>query len=398
MIFEYNNVKYCVNCDWLQYSVHLSEENPKPNCPDGYRIELLQGNNIFKHRAMIFDKTGRKWLTCLWMPYSSRLNKYLMTVQVANELLYQSAINASFRLLEQCFPAYFNSMGRIDICCDFEGTDDFIKNLNDLNDASSYIQGKKEGSSWWHEIRENNGYFNKQLHCLTFGSARSEIKLKIYHKSRELGLLGGLKKENREMEAIYGVEDQSIDCHKPYIVSEWETAGFNKKRVWRMEFSISGANQIRQDYKSLTLDDVASDEWKVRSFLGLYNSRCVIRKNQGGRRGHKNLDEVIRLLDLPTELSKLKWAETQSELDGNISAIPIIRSMMTKISDPIIMSNDEVFTSYATAICDLVNHNRLSGWFKSRFGDDVQVYMENIYQNVGTQVVEVAADPIRFFD
>ena len=321
-----------------------------------------------------------------------------MTVQVANELLYQSAVNESFRLLEQCFPAYFNSMGRIDLCCDFEGTDDFIKNLNDLNDASSYMQGKKEGSSWWHEIRENNGFFNKQLHCLTFGSAQTEIKLKIYHKSRELGLLGGRKKENKEMEAIDGVEDQSIDCHKPYIVSEWETAGFNKKRVWRMEFSISGANQIRQNYKSLTLADVASDEWKLRSFLGLYNSRCIVRKNQGGRRGHKNLDEVVRLLDLPVELCELKWAETKGELGANVSAIPIIRSMMTKISDPIIMSNDEVFTSYATAICDLVNHNRLSGWFKSRFGDDVQAYMENIYQDVGTQVVEVAADPIRFFD
>ena len=29
----------------------------------------------------------------------------------------------------------------------------------------------------------------KQLHCLSFGSQKSEIKVKIYNKSREQGLL-----------------------------------------------------------------------------------------------------------------------------------------------------------------------------------------------------------------
>ena len=160
-----------INCDWLQYSVILAEDEPEFVCPDGYRLEILQGNNIFRNRILVWDLTGRKWLTLLWSPYSSRLNSRLMTVQVGNELLYQSAINQSFRLLQEITDCSFNSLGRVDICADFQMDEDKMLCLKHLNSGHFYIQAKSEGSNWWHsnnKVLNGRQFDYKTEHCLTW--------------------------------------------------------------------------------------------------------------------------------------------------------------------------------------------------------------------------------------
>lgn len=387
MVFEYKERKYCINCDWLQYSALLTEDNPMLNNPQGFRIEKVQGNNVFKHRALVYDSIGRKWLTLLWCPFSSRINPRIMTVQVGNEFLYGGVIHESFRLLQSVVDCTFNSMGRIDLCCDFECDNEQLKLLNGINDGSFYIQGKKEGSVWWHAINGGRGFFDKQVHCLTFGSPSSEIKLKIYCKARELGLTGS--SDGRQSD-----EDE----HKPYIIEEWKSIGMKPKKVWRIEFSLSGANQLRSDKHALTLDNVASSEWQMQTFFDLYFNRCVIRKNQGRKVGHKNLDERLYLVDLPKKGNHLKWFEGNPPSPSNCHAIPIVRSMMNKITEPAVMANDEVYTSYASTIETLVVRNGLSNWFRNRFGDDCHTYFENLYLNVGSQVVEDYVDARKFFD
>lgn len=387
MIFEYNNRKFCINCDWLQYSVIVGEDDVALRQVEGYRIELVQGNNVFRRRALVYDAIGRKMLTLLWSPFSSRLNSRLMTVQIANELLYGGLIHESFRLLQCIVDCHFNSMGRIDLCCDFEMDDAGLILLNDINDGSAYVQGKKEGSSWWHEINGREGYFAKEMHCLTFGSPSSDIKLKIYCKSRELGLVGGGDKR-----------DIDPDEHKPYIPAEWELIGMNKKKVWRIEFSLSGAGQLRCNNQSLTLDNVASSEWQMNTFFRLYHKRCIIRRNMGNRHGHKNLDKRVYLVNLPKEGSDLTWFEGNPPSPMNCNAIPIVRAMMNKITEPAIMANDEVFVTYAGAIQQIVATNGLLSWFRNRFTLEPQEYFEKLYEDVGTQVVEDYVDARKFYN
>lgn len=387
MIFEYNNNKFSINCDWLQYSVIVFQEDVALRQVPGYRIELCQGNNIFRRRAIVYDNMGRKYLTLMWCPYSSRLNSMLMTVQVANELLYGGMVHESFRLLQCIVDCHFNSMGRIDLCCDFEINEDKLKMLNDINDGSLYVERKKEGSSWWHAINAGNGFFAKQCHCLTWGSQSSEIKVKVYCKSRELGLIGGERSEDSDP-----VE------HKPYIVAEWKLNKMNIKKVWRIEFSLSGANQLRTKNQAILLDHVASSEWQLNTFFGLYHKRFVIRKNQGLRSGHHNTDERVYLIDLPKNGNHLTWFPGNPPSPFNSNAIPIVRAMMNKITEPAIMANDEVYTSYACAIQQIVASNGLFNWFRNRFGSEVQSYFELMYQSVGCQIVEDYVDAKKFFD
>lgn len=398
MIFEHNNKNYVINCDWLQYSVLLCEDNPTLSCPEGWRVEQVQGNNIFRHRALIYDGMGRKWLTLLWSPYSSRLNARIMTVQAANFLLYESAIHQSYNLLMDIVPCGFNSMGRVDLCCDFMADDDFIRKIETLNNGTTYIQGKHEGSTWWHEINAGNGYYAKQPHCLTFGSPTSEIKLKIYNKSRELGLVGGRKKQQSDVDIYAGVPQEEIDGHKPYIVSEWRQAKFDIRKVWRMEFSLSGAGQLRSNNQALTLDDVASSYWQLQTFLGLYNTRAICRQNQGSRHGHHNDDAIFRLLDLPKDGHTLKWFAGNPPTPCNTDAIPIVRTMLNKIIEPCIITNETVYMAYAGSIIALVEQNRLDNWFRNRFGDDCEPFLQELFQCAGTKLIEDFADPKKLFN
>ena len=63
MIIEYCKKRYLISSDWLTFSVKLSNEYAEPTAPKGYRLELYDGNNIFKKRAILFDDIGRKLFT-----------------------------------------------------------------------------------------------------------------------------------------------------------------------------------------------------------------------------------------------------------------------------------------------------------------------------------------------
>ena len=120
MYFTFNGSKFAINCDWLQYSVILNHTDPELRCPEGYRIELCQGTNVYQYRALVIDSAGRKELTLLWHPHSSSLNPLHMSVQVANEFLYSGKIASSLDLVKEIVDCTFNSIGRFDVCCDFE--------------------------------------------------------------------------------------------------------------------------------------------------------------------------------------------------------------------------------------------------------------------------------------
>lgn len=382
MNFEYNNRSFVVNCDWLQFSVITRDESPEIYCPDGYRLEISQGNNIFRNMGILYDVSGRKILTILWSPYSSLLNSRLMTCQFANEMLYMSAVHECWRLLQEIVPCSFNSMGRVDICCDFELTDEELKIVSHLNSGHYYIQGKSEGSAWWHMCREGN-FKRKQIHCLSWGSPTSEIKVKLYHKSRELGLVGN---------------EKDTPDKKNYIVSEWKSVGFDIKKVWRLEFSLCGAGQLRYDNKMISLDDVASISWLVGTFCRLYAKRFVMRMNQGRRKGHKNLDTIVPFLDIPKDGIELRWAEDESNRPEVTDNIKLLRTMMRNINNPAIMANGALFGYYADAISTLVHSSRLESYFTGRFGSEVDAYLDSVAESVGGGIVERIADPSRFFE
>ena len=381
MITHYKSSTYIINCDWLQFSVLLTNEEPFLICPDGVRIEICQGNNIFEHRALVYSGRGEKLLTLLWKPYSKVIQRNIMTVQVANQSLYVTdgmGIQWAWELVQDIVDCTFNAIGRLDLCIDYEATEKQLTFLRHLNSGHYYVQGKREGSTWWHN-RESNNFTHKELHCLSWGSKTSEIKVKTYNKSREQGTLSGNKKS----------------AEKPWIVDEWEAAGMNITKVWRLEFSLSGAGQLQFDNKTLTLDMVRDEKWRTDVICQMYHSRFVTRINQGKRYGHKNNDTQVFLINLPKRGRLLKWKVGVANEYECPASITLLRSMMRNLDNPAIVSNKPSFEAYAGAIVDIIRLHHLDGYFIRTWEAAPDDYFNNIYDNIGVGVHTTIVPPSR---
>lgn len=387
MFFTYGEQKFCINCDWLQYAVQTHESEPEIFCPDGYRLEICQGNNIFRNRALVFDSGGRKVLTLLWAPYSKVLNQQIMTVQVSNELIYEGFIEKSFELVQKIVPCSFNNIGRFDVCCDFEIDQDKLEFIKHLNSGHYYVERKKEGSTFWHETN-NHGFIHKQLHCLSWGSKTSEIKVKLYNKSREQGLVGGTPEWLEQPE-------QEPEPDKPWIVNEWKEAGMDIKNVWRLEFSLSGSGQLMWNGKHISLSNIGSWSWLNRVFFDLFKTRFVTRINQARRSGHKNLDKRVWLFQLPEDGEQLKWKESKEQEKVSKPAIELLRGMMRGLENPALLASKALFVPYASTIIDIVERSGLDTYFRNCFETDVNSYFENMYNDVGLGLVHRIASPNR---
>lgn len=382
MFFKYQDSKFCVNCDWLSFSVHLREPEPEIMCPDGLRIELCQGNNVFEHRAMVFDSRGAKYLTLLWKPYSKVLPANLMTCQLANEFLYLPAgqgIKWAFEDLQRIVDCTFNAVGRIDICIDWEANDNRLEFLKHLNSGHYYAQHKSEGSTWWHEV-SNGDYKHKQLHCLTWGSPKSEIKVKIYHKSREQGLINGDTPE------------------KPWIIEEWKQNGMDIRNVWRLEFSMQGAGQLRYKGQPIQLANVQDEFWLLNVLCELYANRFVTRINQGKRNGHKNLDQRVYLFQLPPKAAGLKWAEPKGKDYELPASITLLRSLMRQVDNPVVMASRPMFEEYAYMVIHLVEAHKLDGYFRRTYQEECRAYFDTMWENVGQGIRQTTPSPARLMD
>ena len=385
MYFKFNQSNYCVNVDWLQYSVNLREAEPELLCPEGYRIELCQGNNIFEHRALVFDGRGSKVLTLLWKPYSKVIASNLMTVQVANEYLYLAGgagIKWSMDIVQSIVDCTFNAVGRFDICIDYEASDRRLTFLKHLNSGHYYVQGKHEGASWWHETNSSNNHHHKQLHCMNWGSPHSEIKVKIYNKSREQGL----------------VDNPNGQPDKPWIVQEWKLNDMDITKVWRLEFSMAGAGQLRYNNEPITLENLQDEEWIMNVFFDMYTHRYITRINQGKRAGHKNNDERVYLLNLPTRTNIISWASPKGKDYELPPAITLLRAMMRQIDNPAVMSVRTTFNDYASTILNIIDNYKLHGYFLRTYERDPQDYFDDLWNNVGMGIRHTTPSPRQLMD
>lgn len=377
MTTSYKNENYCINLDWLQFSVHLTSRTPEILCPEGYRLELCQGNNVFENRALVFNSSGEKVLTLLWTPYSSVLPQNLMTCQVANEYLYYNGkgITWAWDLLQQIVDCTFNAIGRVDFCIDFQGNEDRTRFITNLATNKYYVQARKEGSTWWHELADGR----KQTHCLTWGSPKTEIKVKIYHKSREQGVMDG----------------DPDKAAKPYIIQEWQDAKLDITNVWRLEFSLNGVGQLRWNGQPITLEKLSEPAWVMQVLCELYANRFVTRDNKGRRKGHKNEDPRVWLIPLPARASHLSWQDSKIEHKDLPAAITLLRSMMRQIDNPAVVASKPIFEYYANTIANIIRDYALEGYFRRTWQKDSLTYFSTMYDQVGAGVHETIASPQR---
>lgn len=375
----YDNRKYCVNLDWLSFSVRLNEPEPELNCPDGYRLEILPGNNIYKNRFILRDAAGRKLITALWCPYSSVLEKRIATIQYANATLYTEERFKLWDLLLQVWDCEFNGMSRIDICCDFNPTDFQHGIMRRLGDGRCYVQGKREGSKFWHEKTTDRLQKRIAYHCMSWGSKSSEIKCKLYWKSREQGLI--------VPDGVTAIPD------KPYIVEEWREWGMDVKDVWRIEFSLQSSGQLRFDGRCLSLDDVLLPHWFCRVMSYLLDSRFVIRRNDGKRTPKHNFDRIVEFVRLPFDKLDFRWKDYDTKHYEDADNITLVRKLIQQLDSPVCATNSIVFDAVANALLTAVYSCHLDGYVRQKVGQSVDDYIAAQRELCGLGIVEVTPKP-----
>lgn len=351
----------------------------EPQCPEGYRMEIYDGNNIFKNRAIIFDETGSKLITMLWNPHSSLLDKTLITFQFSNEVLYFEREKECLELTHKCIDYQFNSFSRIDFALDFEVDKRQQSIIKKLFNGAMYVQGKKEGSMFWHES-SYEGKQIRQAHCMSWGSPQSKIRCKLYNKSREQNQL--------EAEGI---------AEKPYIIEIWKQVGFDIKNVWRLEFSLNAVGQLKWQEKVVTWDDYFNCEWWYEVYLSLYQNRFITRVNEGKKNGHKNDDTVSMLLKLPEVYSKIQWKKNKEPIEKP-EIISAIRRATRELSEPYCIANQDIFNSVASNLINIVELSRMEGYFQKITGKSVQEYCEDVYAKVGEGKVEMDVRWLAFWE
>lgn len=369
MNIVYKSKKYVINYDWCSFSVKLENEYAQLEAPQGYRLELYDGNNIYKHRAILLDTSGRKLLTILWFPHSSILDRRIASVQISNECLYACEERKCLDLLYQMVPCTFNSFSRIDVAIDFEMSNKLMGITRKLHNGAMYIEGKQNGADWWHE-----GYFKgkkqKVPHCLNWGATSSKIKVKLYNKSRE---------QHQDIEG--GVAD------KQYIVDKWKVLGMDVSKVWRLEFSIQGTGSMEWNKKQITWDNYFNDEWLWDVLCTLYTSRFVVRKKMGKKKGHHNDDEIVQYLNLPSQMPKLTAKKNDLPQESN-AMVSALRRMMKELEEPTTMANDVIFSRVVDTIESIMKEGNLYAYFNRTTGVGLDEYVCSLYSSVGTGVVK----------
>lgn len=357
---------YCVSYDWLSFSVRLKNADAEIECPDNWRMDIFPGTNVYKNRAILRDPNGCKVLTFCWCPYSKVLMPNICTVQVANSCLYDADLTFVMPLLNACVECVFNSWSRIDICVDFQCSDRQLAMIRKLNSGALFVSAKSEGSVWWHETNWN-GVKSKFPHCLTWGSATSMFKWKLYNKSRE---------QNQE-------QNQDGNSEKPYIVAMWKDAGLDVTKVWRLELSMTDSGGLRLDGHKLSFEEILAEWFKLRVFNDMYERRFVMRESSGKKR--KSREQRVWLFRFDMENLVLK-RYVNAKPKPRPEVITQFRGLLRLLESPVSMASDDVYLSVYSAAATMVEKYHLELYCMRVLGKPFDEWAEEKYSSVGSGI------------
>lgn len=363
--------------DWLQWSGYLigSGQNSLPDmeCPEGYRLELLEGNNVFRYRGILYDCLGTKLLTMLFVPKSHLIQYNLITFQIANSQLYdQSNIDRVISLSAQCFIYQFATFSRIDIAVDFELNYKRRNIIKGIYYHRIKIGGKRQGSIFWSKVDGD-----EFPHDFNFGSIASNYKWKLYNKSLELNV----------------GDDEKVQ--KPYIIDAWMQNSMNIYKIWRLEVSINDFTKFfvgnmpsgidkhgNVDYtrRRLSLEDI-SDLMMHNIMCDLYENKFVLKKD-GHTRMYNN--ERVYLFELEKHKVICK-ADTKSETESPDNSV--MHHLIKVIESDDAKCNTDMMVSTCDALFSYVKYRGLDNLFIKYKNMDVEQWCRMMIDNVGVGIV-----------
>lgn len=361
-----------INRDWLSFSVLLAmsdeevAEGARLFCPDGYVLHELSGTNIYKRRVEVRNVFGDKVLTLLLEPYSKVIDPKSMFVEVANRWLYSDSLDWVFPLIEQIHLFSFQSLSRLDVCCDFCPTVEQWEVIRRLTNNSAYVTGKREGSLFCdYVIPMGGGHTDRVPKCLSWGAKNSNIRWKLYDKTKEL------TEEYKDKDG-----NVRLWWDKPYIRDAWQAAGLDIMKVWRLEFSLMGAAKYSWRDGKLSWDTAFSWEKCADLYSDMVSTRFIIRENQGHK--SRKWDEVMDFLPL-TEGShhRLRQRIIGKEQHYTDHAATL-RGAIKQLERPEVMCYPAMRSVWVDVVRDVVRVAHLESFFIRQYGMSVDDYLLDI--------------------
>lgn len=271
-----------VSCDWFSLSCMLAaprDEKPLV-APAGWHCLLQSPTAVWAERWFVLDGDGNKVATILCVPRSPIIDCKRCVVEIANRWLYFDDFHSVVDRVLGIVPMAITGLNRVDLCCDFEMSDERYRTYKALAAGDAYVKALRSGAVWWQDIpigKAGDGLGLERVpHCLTFGGHDSVLKWKVYYKWLEL-------------------HQAPPEAKKPYIVDMWRAMGFSERHVWRCEVSVNGSNSLRD----LMQRPILPFEWyddRVRLFCDIYTDKFVVRKNEGHK--DKRNDKVLPFLQV----------------------------------------------------------------------------------------------------
>lgn len=345
-----------LSVDWLALSLRL-EERPS-GCPAGHRWAFYSPTNVWASRWCLFNEYGEKVFTLLFQPRQSIIHPRAALLEVANEWLYHGiGFQGVLGLLSQVVCFQVCGISRLDLAADFNPNKHQSHIIKGLADGTYYVGGKRNGSGFW---SVNNDEFYPEMwrgripHCQSWGHKTSDVKWKLYYKTKELRDAAG-----------------GVNFDKPYIVDMWRDVGLDVTNVWRLEVSVNNCNNFDFMGERLSYDRFLRSGSDL--FQSLYTSRFSVARNQGHK--DKTNDQKVPLLDVGALRDAFKVHRNEHLVEHN-GRLALLRHLVNDVQKEEVLVSDIAREAVLEAIEKIMEQDRFESYLRAMVGQSFDEWRE----------------------
>ena len=356
---KFFNDRVPLSVDWLGVSAFMTEPKAKPFM--GLKWVKQTETNVWKSRGIYVNEFGDKVATLLFNPKSAMIDSRACLIEVANEWLYHGVgmLEIVNRFCE-AHKAVVTGISRLDLCVDFECHEFEFEVIVGLAERKYYVQGKQNWFPWWsksNDYRLPNLFRGKEIpHQISWGHKTSRVKWKVYYKWRELTEAAG-----------------RVGYEKPYIVDMWKMAGMDPVYCWRLEVSMKYCNGLVADGKVVSLE--VFSRYTKELFLGMVQSRFVVRENQGHK--DKTNDRIVQWLPLSNTRMVVRCRQYVSDNERS-GVVSLLRKLVLSLEATEVLMCDEIREGVFLQIENICRHQHLFGYLQAIVGLDFDSWVEDV--------------------
>ena len=340
--------KLLLNCDWLGLSLHIAGE-PQPI--KGYVWREYTATNVWNKRRVLWTDEGDRVLTLLYEPRSAIISQSAALWEIEHEWLYHGGGHQRILdILAQSVLYNITGISRLDLAVDFCPTLTQKEVILGLSDGTYYIGGKEHRVPWYDKIRNpklNEMWLGKNIpYDQSWGHKTTDIKWKLYYKSKELLDAGGGK-----------------FMMKPYIVDQWRIHGMDISNVWRVEVSLRKCNNYLLYGNRLILSEIEANFEAL--FRQLYQSRFQVKLNEGHK--DRSNDRQVTFLPINKIYYTLEKRKPENDRQHN-GRITLLRHLVQSLDDEQVLLDKTSRENVYNHIYQIIERDNLNNYFQTMTG------------------------------